>query len=178
MDYKQKLIDWNSTDKYRLELKFLNGLLCPLWDMKVLDYGCGTGAAMRYIDSRNDFSIINGYDVNDFLSEWSYTVRDSKLEHKYNHVYLMHSIAHFKNQSEELEKIKSVLLENGIVTVITPNAEWLDKDYIGDETVIKHFTQQELCQLFIDSGYTIQLVGQFGEYKNGLNERLFLHATE
>ena len=65
---------------------------------------------------------------------------------------------------------------NPTVTVITPNKDWLDPDYNNDPTVIKHYNQVELAELFKECGYEVVLQGQFGELKNGINERIFLQA--
>lgn len=172
MDYKQKLINWNNTDKYKKEIDFLNKLLNKAHVS--LDYGCGTGYAMAQ-------TLSYGYDVNDYKTESTpmleYYLNTLPTDIKFADIYMMHSFAHFTNPTTELEKIKSVLSDKGTVTVITPNAEWLDKDYNNDKTVVKHYTQSELCQLFMECGFTVQLVGQFGEYKNSMNERIFLQCT-
>lgn len=177
MDYKQKLIDWNNTDKYKKEIAFLEQLIQPRIYTNILDFGCGIGTAM------DKFSCY-GYDIHYFYS-------GRNESYYYNHlpdidfcdIYFMHSIAHIPNITETLNILKNKY--GGRVqgksrlrtTVITPNAEWLDKDYNNDNTVIKHYTQSELCKVFIDCGFTIQLVGQFGEYKEGRNERIFLQCT-
>lgn|SRR5574343_804778 len=176
MDYKQKLIDWNNTDKYKVELSFLERLIQPRIYTSILDYGCGIGTAM-------DKFCCSGYDVNDFYI-------GKNTNDYYNHlpdidfcdIYFMHSIAHINNIEETLIILKNKYGDRWKgksrlrVTVITPNAEWLDEGYNNDSSVIKHYSQPELCKLFIDSGYTVQLVGQFGEYKNKTNERIFLQV--
>jgi 2-polyprenyl-3-methyl-5-hydroxy-6-metoxy-1,4-benzoquinol methylase len=174
MTYKDKLKVWNSTDKYEKELDLLKRLICFDRGVNTLDYGCGTGYAAVKL-------FADGFDIVDNLEEEivsfcnRYFLKELP-DNEYSCIYFMHSLAHIPNPKETLETLRTKY-PNATITVITPNAEWLDKDYVGDETVIKHFTQQELCNLFIESGYTIQLVGQFGEYKNGTNERIFLQAT-
>lgn len=174
MDYKQKLIEWNSTEKYKKELDFLYRIL-P-YDIEYgsicLDYGCGLGTAMDYLWA-------DGYDVNDYF-EGTYLQREhyylNTLPDKtYEHIYFLHSFAHIPNPKDVLRILRGKYPE-ATLTVITPNLEWLDKDYVGDETVIKHYNQQELKELFEDCGYEVTLIGQFGEYKNGQNERIFLQA--
>ena len=58
MDYKQKLIEWNSTEKYKREVGFLWYLLRG--SKNLLDYGCGTGLTARDL-------FASGYDVYDYL---------------------------------------------------------------------------------------------------------------
>ena len=168
--YKQKLIEWNSTEKYQKELAFL-GKLVYLYDdsYKALEYGCGTGIAARYIGA-------DGYDINDYNTDLMEHRYYKELPNKdYSHVYFMHSFSHLPNPKDILRILRGKYPE-ATLTVITPNLDWLDKDYVGDETVIKHYNQKELKELFEECGYKVTLIGQFGEYKNGQNERIFLQA--
>jgi len=163
MDYKDKLIKWNSSLKYLKEIQFLYKLVGD--KHKTLDYGCGIGTAM------NLFTNVKGYDVNQYLSEPSRY--DNKIEDRYESIYFMHSIAHIPNIHEVLKSLRHHI---AIITVITPNKDWLDDGYNNDDTVVNHYTQSELIKLFKDCGYTILNFGQFGELKNGTNERIFLQA--
>lgn len=172
MDYKEKLKQWNSTEKYWNELYFLVKLLELDTEYstheEILDFGAGIGTAMDYIRC-------SGYDINNYYegdSEFYY----NELPNIYiSDIYFMHSFAHIPNPKDVLRILRGKYHE-ATLTVITPNLDWLDKDYVGDETVIKHYNQQELKELFEDCGYEVTLIGQFGEYKNGQNERIFLQA--
>lgn len=173
MDYKQKLIEWNSTAKYKKELLFLDNLLsCSFEYGDILDYGCGIGTAMKFLYA-------DGYDINDYFIGDSEKRRRYYLnvlpDKKYQYVYFLHSFAHIPNPKDVLRILRGKYPE-ATLTVITPNLDWLDKDYVGDETVIKHYNQKELKELFEECGYEVTLIGQFGEYKNGQNERIFLQA--
>lgn len=170
MSYKDKLIAWNSTDKYRKELGFLCRLIYPDFHT-VLDYGCGTGEAMLHTKA-------DGYDLYPYLNvKLSYQTHYVNYlpDKEYYQIYFMHSFAHIPNPKDVLRILRGKYPE-ATLTVITPNAEWLDKDYVGDETVVKHYTQSELKEMFEECGYKITLLGQFGEYKEGKNERIFLQA--
>lgn len=171
MSYKEKLEQFNSTEKYQKELDFLYGLFGNDFN-KVLDYGCGN------LFSINKFNKIKncfvGYDVNVFAEGYDYA---DKLG-KYDIVYFLHSIAHIKGIETVLK-----LLDTKIICVITPNKEWLDvinnnSNYKPDTTVIRHFTQYELIELFKDSGYEIITSGSFGEVSKSHNERLFIKAIK
>ena len=172
MDYKQKLIEWNSTEKYKKELDFLYRILLYEYGSICLDYGCGIGTAMNYF-------YCDGYDVNDYFIGGYYQRKKYHLnslpDKMYEHIYFLHSFAHIPNPKDVLRILRSKYPE-ATLTVITPNAEWLDKDYVGDETVVKHYTQTELKEIFEECGYKVTLLGQFGEYKEGKNERIFLQA--
>ena len=171
MDYKQKLIEWNSTEKYHREVLFLDTILNLSEYCTVLDYGCGTGFAASLIGA-------DGYDVKDYTTdnkcrqEYYFNELPNK---EYSDIYFMHSFSHFPNPKDVLRILRGKY-PDATLTVITPNAEWLDKDYVGDETVVKHYTQSELKEMFEECGYKITLLGQFGEYKEGNNERIFLQA--
>lgn len=170
MDYKEKLIKWNSTDKYKSEVMFLGKLLDGNPEAETLDFGCGTGHTAMLL-------MADGYDVNDYHINNPYTNFYLNILPNKNYVdiYLMHSFAHIPNPSDVLRILRGKYPE-ATLTVITPNAEWLDEGYIGDETVVKHYTQKELKELFESCGYKVTLLGQFGEYKEGKNERIFLQA--
>ena len=94
MDYKSKLIEWNSTDKYHSEFLFLSSLIGK--SSSTLDYGCGTGLTAIGLNA-------DGYDINDYIFSpaliCDYYINE--LPHKgYSHIYFMHSIAHIPNPIE------------------------------------------------------------------------------
>jgi len=122
----------------------------------------------------------DGYDVNEY-----YDTPDNGRYYlnnlpniKYKHITMNHVIAHIPNPIEVLKDLKQRY--NAKVTVITPNAYWLmlqsNNSYKPDETVVKHYTQTQLRELFEEAGYTVTLCGQFGAETTGTNERIFLQA--
>lgn len=168
MSYKDKLIAWNSTEKYKTECDFVASIIDMDYS-KVLDFGCGIGTFM-------DYWYIDGYDVNDYyIGQNRQNYFNQLPDTYYTDITLIHSFAHIPNPKDVLRILRGKYQE-ATLTVITPNAEWLDKDYVGDETVVKHYTQSELKEMFEECGYKITLLGQFGEYKEGKNERIFLQA--
>ena len=168
MDYKTKLRIWNGSEKYKSEMLFLNSILTEYKSL-VLDYGCGRGMCAYIIGA-------DGYDVNNYNDCLNQNEYFNELPNKdYSDIYFMHSFAHIPNPKDVLRILRSKYPE-ATLTVITPNLDWLDKDYVGDETVIKHYNQKELKELFEECGYKVTLIGQFGEYKNGQNERIFVQA--
>lgn len=173
--YAEKLKAFNSTEKYKAELDFLIRLLGRDLDASdyVLDYGCGLGAAMVAVKIET-FVNVMGYDTTQFIDGFTYS--NPKAE-EYQTVYFMHSLAHIENVQEVL---KELMTDN--VVVITPNAEWMDLNkndhYVPDPTVVKHFSQIDLIELFESAGYKVDMCGQFGEPFGGQNERLFLSASK
>ncbi len=175
MDYRNKLKQWNSTEKYKEEIWFLEQLVRPRPKDIILDYGCGLGTATKLI---NCFSKCRGYDVTDYMEDAF--LKDTELTEDYNKIFFNHVIAHIPNPKEVLTNLRS-RYPKAQITVITPNAYWLmlqsNKDYKPDPTVIQHYTQTQLKELFESVGYKVTLIGQFGEEKTGVNERIFLQAS-
>lgn len=172
MDYKDKLIKWNSTEKYHKELDFLKQLMPlsrVLWT-RTLDYGCGLGYAAYNMCA-------DGYDVNDYKhKDIDIDYYLTELPNKeYGYIYMMHSFSHLPNPKDVLRILRSKY-PGAIITVITPNKDWLDEGYNNDPTVVRHYTMNELKTIFEDCGYEVNLIGQFGELKNNINERIFLQT--
>lgn len=171
MTYIDKLRQFNGTEKYIKELHFLKALIGSESKL-VMDYGCGINTALKFLNSYTS-SVFLGYDKTKFVPTFEYC---SPFE-KVNVVYFMHSIAH-------IEDIESVLksLNTSIVIVITPNKDWLklnkNDHYKPDKTVIKHFNQESLIDLFESCGYEIDISGSFGDHVSSQNERLFLKAKK
>lgn len=172
MNYSEKLLKFNSTEKYRKEYKFLKGLLGTKRKV-ILDYGCGLGTNVEKLNAYTEH-IVFGYDVEFWNDSFTYT---SNLG-KYDVIYFMHSIAHMQYIEHRLSKLRDHLYPGGKVIVITPNREWIErienKDYKPDTTVFKHYNQRELKSMFEDSGYSVEMIGQFGEEIDGINERIFM----
>lgn len=171
MDYKDKLKQFNSTEKYLSELRFLKRLIGNDSQL-VMDYGCGINTAIKFLNARTS-SVFLGYDKTKFLPDFEYCSPLAKV----NAVYFLHSIAH-------IEDIDNVLktLNTGRIIVITPNKSWIEDNkndfYKPDKTVIQHFTQEELIDLAEACGYIVEESGQFGKCTNNKNERIFLIARK
>jgi len=95
VEYRQKLFQFNSTDKYRRELSFLIQLLGNVTQDTVIDMGCGTGYAMQHIQAKR----VYGHDKIKY-TESPYFLE--KLNRKFDHAYMMHSAAHFENLPDVL----------------------------------------------------------------------------
>lgn len=179
MSYKLKLIEFNSTEKYKNELAFLYSLLNVSTKDIVLDYGCGIGTSVELL--RKQYINAFGYDVYRWVDgepEWF----SNSFNTKFSHVYFMHSFAHIPNPAVMLDNLKESLQDDGIVTVITPNKDWLElmrnDNYKPDSTVVEHFTPETLNNIFISNGYTVICEGQFGSVKGNINERLFIKCRK
>ena len=178
MDYRQKLIDWNSTDMYCREMKFLRKMLSLREGENVLDYGCGLGVCVEFLNKTTKAEVC-GYDVEKYVKGRPYWFKKT-VASKYDKVFLMHSLAHMRAPIEELTTIKQHLKIGGRVIVITPNKDFCErlknKSYVPDPTVMQHFTPETLEFLFKNLGFKILIQGQFGQTLKGHQERLFLEA--
>lgn len=172
MDYKDKLLSFNATKKYNRELGFLSGLLPN--GLPILDYGCGTGYALGEL--RGCGFDVYGCDANDYYFGDRRFYKTKTIG--FSCIYFMHSIAHIEDIAGVLKWCAKALVKGGSVVVITPNKAWLETmkgDYSPDPTVINHYSIESLGELFKE--WDIEIIGQFGQVSNGLNERLFLKAT-
>jgi SAM-dependent methyltransferase len=183
MDYSERLKYFNSTDKYRRELKFLLGMIDYGYS-EILDYGCGIGTAIHYIyDTRKEHGknvIVRGYDINNYFKERPNWLLDGEPQGQYHHITFIHSLAHIENVREVLISLKDNLVDKGKISVITPNKEWIDLvgDTKSDPTVKEHFTSKTLSDLFMDCEYKQIQSGQFGERLENQHERLFIQVEK
>ena len=178
-EYKAKLKQFNSTEKYKNELCFLGKLMLCRKGEKVLDYGCGLGTAVNYIREEYDADCF-GYDVVNYREVDDVSLYRSQYFFKFNKVFFLHSIAHVPEIDRKLYDLKELLLPEAKIYVITLNKLWIEHintpEYKPDLTVINHFYPIELEELFKNAGFKIITSGQFGQRTGNVNERLFLEA--
>ncbi len=184
--YQKKLIGFNNTAKYKLEMEFIKTLIQPAVRIaggngNVLDYGCGTGYMAGYLRTETGAEVY-GYDKNTYTpAEADPFYYRKEFHFKFDKIYFMHSLAHIEDVKEKLLQLQDEFLNPGsMIYVNTPNFEWMDlkknKEYKPDTTVIQHFEPESLENLFISCGYKIEYQGQFGDQILGVHERLFLTA--
>jgi len=70
MSYKEKLLQFNSTEKYKSEYKFLKGLLGSK-PKTILDYGCGLGSNVMKLNSYTNHSVF-GFDATEWNGDFYY----------------------------------------------------------------------------------------------------------
>lgn len=163
-EYPKRLAQFNSTDKYQRELRLLHRLLNTRPGLKVLDYGCGIGTAMKYLAPY--CAIIRGYDVNNFLDKDIPANWVDDGTGKFDRIYFMHAIAHIPNIREVVKDlVRDRLFPGGKIIVITPNKIWLREknggvDIKSDDTVVEHFTGSTLHDVFVDTPLKC-LIGRF-----------------
>jgi hypothetical protein len=175
MTYKEKLIAWNSTEKYRKELDFLYGLINPKQGELILDFGCGLLTAVNYFNSKM-VTFFYGYDVEEYGEQEDYHLYDREIRRKYDTIYFMHSLANIKEPVKTLRALRTNLSDVGKIIIVTHNLECLDMNYNINPSFVTNYDIQSISKLITEAGYTIDQIGQFGEAKGIINERIFIIA--
>ncbi|MFZ4590408.1 MAG: class I SAM-dependent methyltransferase [Ignavibacteria bacterium] len=185
--YKDKLIRFNSSEKYEKELDILLMLLDANSDDIILDVGCGIGTAGKFLSEHTNCQVI-GYDVHKYIDANEITFYNSlqkiiKDKLIFSKIYFMHSFAHILDLEDLLIKIKLMLKHNSEIVIITPNIEFDNyykknrntSHYVPDPTVVKHFNINEVRTIMELNGYQTLKVEQFGEtiYETDICERIF-----
>lgn len=183
-NYKLKLKNFNSTEKYKREMQMLYRLICPLPNEKIVDIGCGIGTCIRSFSEQLPQAQWLGYDVNKM-----YIGALNKIPYNIDKAYFMHSFSHIKELTKLLVEIHDKLNEKGEIIIVTPNPEWIwknhDANYKPDETVVEHYSINQLKEI-LSSLFEIVLIGQFDSDnkriplfgKDTLNERIFIKAIK
>lgn len=161
-------------------MEFLTGMMNIHKGETVLDYGCGIGTFVEYLTSKYPDCYIFGYDKYQYIEDQDWF--KNSFHFPMDKVYFMHALDHIENLMSALYYLNENLKSTSSVYVITPNRLWLERmrnqEYEPDETVVRHHSPREVIQLFEDAGFKIDLIGQLGEEKDGLHERLFLKASK
>ena len=180
--YHQKLIRFNATDKYHAEMEFMKGVIDAKPGEAILDYGCGLGHMVCYLQEETDAKVF-GFDIQEW---WKENERPNWFKMSYwflfNTIYFMHSFAHIPDIKNALIYLRdNVLIAGGRIIVFTPNKQWIEAvnnpDYIPDPTVIQHYSPEDLRDIFNGIGFEVtNMVGQ-GLITGDHQERICMIAT-
>lgn len=178
--YKDKLKQFNSTDKYKSELNLLLSLVDLQKNDKCLDYGCGLGTAMQFLKDKTSCDVY-GFDITEELYEGDKFYFRKELYFQVDCIYFMHSIAHIPFPETLLQKCKDYFLKpKGKIVIITPNLNWLklqnNSNYKADTTVIQHFTANTLKEMVQEAGMNVTFECVFGQQTEDQFERICIKA--
>ena len=140
-------------------------------DKKVLDYGCGAGEFVKYIE--NDFQTL-GFEPNDSARNYAAKkVKRTKIingldfiqEGTLDAITLWHVFEHIENQEEMLGKFHAKLKKNGFLIIAVPNPTSYDalkyKEFWAAYDVprhIYHFSKSGMEKLMNTENWTVKKI--------------------
>ena len=195
--YFARVDRWSSTSAYRREVGSLLAALDLHPGSRILDVGCGPGAAMEELHRRGVQPV--GLDI---YPAWADLCRQRPVVRadaarlpfatgSMDAVLLVHVVAHFHRPDAGLREILRVLRPGGRLGLLTPNATYLRalrwrrgglRHYVPDPTVHHHFNLRDLRRQVSTVGFRILHARPWGRRAlplpaASLRERLLLVAT-
>ncbi|MGI9527052.1 MAG: class I SAM-dependent methyltransferase [Weeksellaceae bacterium] len=140
-------------------------------NLKVLDYGCGTGELVSYLNEHG----IETYGMEP--NQKARKIAQKKIKNKvypnsdflniekFDVITLFHVLEHIHNLEEEVEKITKALNPNGTLYIAVPNYKSYDahfyKEYWAAYDVPRHlwhFTEKSIHDIFSQFGMIIESI--------------------
>ncbi len=161
-------------------------------DGKVLDYGCGNGAFLNYLENNSKYTLF-GYEPISEVQETKSTIyrKLENIQEEFDIIMLWHVFEHIENREEVLQNLRNKLTPNGIILIAIPNFASLDAQYYKEEwaawdvprhfyhysregaiqyfTQVNHFYLNRIYPLPFDSFY-ISLIS--AQYKNSILQKM------
>lgn len=138
---------------------------------KVLDYGCGAGEFIKYIE--NDFSVL-GYEPNpDARNAASKKVKKAAIISDINEIEdasldaitMWHVFEHIDNQETMLKTFHNKLKDNGLLIIAVPNHTSFDAKYYKELWAaydvprhIYHFSKNGMEKLFNNENWKLKKI--------------------
>ena len=139
--------------------------------IKVLDYGCGTGEFVNYLNKKN----INAFGFEPNPSAYEIATKKNKniifssnlfLEHeKFDVITLWHVLEHIPDMFKVLERIKNALNPGGKIFIAVPNYESFDAQFYKEFWAaydvprhLWHFNQKSISAIMNDFGMIIESI--------------------
>jgi SAM-dependent methyltransferase len=154
-------------DQYRFDFGLYKNKFTK--DMTMLDYGCGNGTRVEYLQEQgyeafgiDEFDLLTtDIDKNNFIIK---NPLQYFPEQKYDVVFLYHVLEHLRELPEHLAHIKNnCLKEGGFLVIQVPNADcWQFKKYTENYTMYDvprhfwHFNQKGLKFLLEKNGFNVK----------------------
>jgi SAM-dependent methyltransferase len=194
--YFQRVDRWSSTPAYHREVDTLLAALDVQPGGRVLDVGCGPGAALRELRQRGACPVgVDLYAAWAGLCNERPVVRGDAAHLPFatgsmDAALLVHVMAHLGRPAQGLSEIRRVLRPGGRLGLLTPNARFLSalrlrprrqRGYRPDPTVHHHYNLRELRRQVTAAGFQILQARPWGARAlplpgASLKERLLLVA--
>ncbi len=135
---------------------------------KILDYGCGTGEFLRFMQAKN--WKVSGVEPSETAREKATEITKTKIfsdlkstKDKFDIITLWHVLEHVHNLNEKIDELINHLKEGGIIFIAVPNRESVDAKKYGSQWAgydvprhLWHFSQSNMKQLL--SKHNLSLV--------------------
>ena len=156
--------------KNKSEKIFISSIIKKYKSKKVLDYGCGdcylnlflNKKSIKYIGVDNDSKLKNSkiYSKN-FYSSRNFNYKKHKSF--FDCIVLSHVIGHVYLPDTTLQRLKKLLIHEGILIIVTPNKYYkilyfflnLFNDYLPDLTISTYYSSLTLKKLLIKNSFKI-----------------------
>lgn len=140
-------------------------------DIKVLDYGCGTGEFVTYLHQQN--VEVFGFEPNpnaykiaaQKIPNHFYPTSDFLDQERFDVITLWHVLEHIPNLFEELERLKNALKPKGKLFIAVPNYESFDAQYYQEYWAaydvprhLWHFNQNAFSEIANEFGMVIESI--------------------
>lgn len=146
--------------KYTLnkKVKLIKGLI--VGEKKLLDIGCGTGEFLFNANRKDWYTV--GVELNDNARKKAldknleiYKSLDDLNNKKFDVITLWHVLEHLPNLHEQINKIRSLLKNNGTLIIAVPNYKSYDAQYYKEFWAaydtprhLWHFSQNAIKNIF------------------------------
>jgi len=161
---------------------------------KILDYGCGNGVFLNYIQTKNYKG--KGYEPNEDAKKSSLKmglnlIENLNADEKFDVITLWHVLEHIPNPDEILEKLKLLLTEKGKLIIAVPNYKSFDAEYYKEYWAaydvprhIFHYSKDGAISFFRQNNFKIENIFPLpfdsyfismmsAKYKKGLINKIF-----
>lgn len=149
------------------DLRRANYLKNKIAGKKVLDFGCGAGGFLHFVN--NDTYVANGVEldksINTALNQEGITCFKNieEIEGKYDFITLFHVLEHLINPLAILRDLKKHLEPNGVILIEVPHADDALLTLYNHEP-FADFTYWS-CHLILHTPFTLKKLAEEAQYK-------------
>jgi SAM-dependent methyltransferase len=136
-------------------------------DGKILDYGCGTGEFLQFMQRKN--WTVSGVEPSETARRKALELTKTEIfddlkstKEKYDAITLWHVLEHVHDLNEKIDELISHLNDDGIIFIAVPNRESEDAKKYGSYWAgydvprhLWHFSQSNMQQLFNKHGLSL-----------------------